>query len=390
VRRLEFEFGPGIAHTNDEGFLFQTRLEGVESEWSLPHAQAAREFTGLPHGSYVFLARAMDRFGRTGEPLQFAFTLRAPWYATPWAIAAWIAALVLIVAATMRLRLRNLQRQTERLNELVNERTRELSLSNTARSEFLDGLSHEIRRPINGIVSLTRKFEEEGLAPAQREHVRLLRLGGESLMRVFNDVLNFSKTEYGAVPVEERPFSLRKLLTAAIAECGAAGPPPTLHLPDGVADTFLGDDSKLLTIVSNFLANTQKYAPDAPVEITASCLDAGGDACDVLIEVADGGPGVPAEEQELIFKRFVRGSIAKRTRVPGTGIGLATCRLTARLIGGSVGVESPSEHALQRGWPGPGATFFLKIKLKKHPAALTSAAAGLPESVRSPSRSRSE
>ncbi|HEY5553074.1 MAG TPA: ATP-binding protein, partial [Opitutaceae bacterium] len=337
-----------------------------------------------------FLARALDRFGRTGEPLRYAFTLRAPWYATSWALAVWFALIVLLVAAIMRLRLRNLRRQAERLNELVNERTRELSLSNTARSEFLDGLSHEIRRPINGIVSLIRRFEETGLTPAQREHARLLRLGGESLMRVFNDVLNFSKMEYGAVTVDERPFALRQLLTAAIAECGGACPAPMVHLPDGVADAFLGDESKLMTIVGNFLANTQKYAPDAPVEVTAVCASAGDDGCDVLVEVADGGPGVPPDEQELIFKRFVRGSLAKQARVPGTGIGLATCRLTARLIGGSVGVESPSEHAQQRGWPGPGATFFLKVRLRRDPSPITPPGEAPRESAQSPSRSRSE
>ncbi|MBL9215484.1 MAG: hypothetical protein JNG83_08420, partial [Opitutaceae bacterium] len=60
-----------------------------------------------------------------------------------------------------------------------------------------------------------------------------------------------------------------------------------------------------------------------------------------------------------------RGSRAKQARVPGTGIGLATCRAMARLMGGSVGVESPSERAREHGWPGPGATFFVRVPLRR-------------------------
>jgi light-regulated signal transduction histidine kinase (bacteriophytochrome) len=65
----------------------------------------------------------------------------------------------------------------------------------------------------------------------------------------------------------------------------------------------------------------------------------------------------------------IRGSRARAERVPGTGIGLAMCRAMARLLGGSVGVESPSELARERGWPGPGATFFVRVPLARAGAA---------------------
>ncbi len=378
VSRLEFRFAASVS---DPRLLFQTRLSGVEENWSVPSPSAQREFTGLAPGSYELQLRAVDRFGRIGPVTGYAFRLAAPWYLRAPALAGWVLLLAVVARGAVKWRVRRLKLQAARLEQLVNDRTRELSLSNTARAEFLDSLSHELRRPLNGILSLIRRLEETSLSDRQREHAQLLRQGTESLARVCDEVLNFSALEYGAVALEERPFRLGGLLEAVVAEFGGAGPAPAVHLPADLADEFTGDYAKLKTVVGNFLANAQKHAAGAPVEIAASCTAMPGGGANVLIEVADGGPGVPAEEQELIFKRFVRGSHAKQHRVPGTGIGLATCRAMARLMGGSVGVESPSDRAREHGWPGPGSTFFVRVPLRRTAPGPASSAAAPRESA---------
>lgn len=362
VSRLEFIFSASV---QDPNLLFQSRLVGVEAAWSPPSPSPQREFTGLAPGTYELQLRAVDRFGRTGAVTGYAFHLDAPWYWRTPALACWALLLIVVGRAAMKWRVRQLKRQAARLEQLVNERTRELSLSNTARAEFLDSLSHELRRPLNGILSLIRHLEESSLSARQREHAQLLRQGTESLARVCDEVLNFSALEYGAVPLEERPFLIGELLERAIAEFGGAGPRPVVRLPADWVDGFVGDETKLRTVVGNFLANAQKHAAGSPVEIGVSSSPGPDDRANLLIEVVDGGPGIPAEEQELIFKRFVRGSQAKQSKVPGTGIGLATCRAMARLMNGSVGVESPSERARDHGWPGPGSTFFVRVPLRR-------------------------
>src|SRR5262249_4865459 len=108
------------------------------------------------------------------------------------------------------------------------------------------------------------------------------------------------------------------------------------------------------------VSNALKYAPGSPIEIVIMATERSDDKVDLLVEVIDHGSGVPVEEQELIFKKFVRGSTARSADVPGSGIGLATCSMMARLLGGSVGIDS---H------PGRGATFFLKIALPRATAA---------------------
>jgi len=148
----------------------------------------------------------------------------------------------------MRWRLRRLKRQAERLNHLVNVRTRELSLSNTAKSEFLENISHEIRNPLNGITGLIDLLDETGLSDAQRAHARSLKECSESLSRVFHEVLNFSKLEYGYVSLEEGRFSLTALLESVCAIFQAAptgrGSTVTVHRPADFRGRFLGRRSQ--------------------------------------------------------------------------------------------------------------------------------------------------
>ena len=380
VKRMEFVFAVGAALTTDSAFSYQTRLEGIEREWSSPHNTPDREFTGLPAGQYAFTVRAVDRFGRPGPPLRYNFAVEAAWYRRPWTFALDAAIAALLVWAVVRWRVHQLQRQTERLNRLVNDRTRELSLSNTAKSEFLENISHEIRNPLNGIVGLINLLEEKSLSGPEREHAQALKECSENLTRVFNEVLNFSKLEYGYVTLEERAFqlaglldSVRNLFSGPAAQQGST---IAARFPSGFADGFWGDDGKIKTIVGNFVGNALKYAPGTPVELVVTIDEAAEGKAEVLIEVIDRGPGVPPEEQELIFKKFVRGSNRQIVQAPGAGIGLATCRLLAKLLGGSVGIESPAPVHTANGEPadgsretGPGSLFFLKLTLARHEAA---------------------
>ncbi len=123
-----------------------------------------------------------------------------------------------------------------------------------------------------------------------------------------------------------------------------------------VPDRLVGDEEKIESILGSFVANALKYAPGSPVELLIQCSSSDDFGADLTFNVTDRGPGIPHGEQELIFKKFARGSRAKAERAIGSGLGLATCRVLAELLGGHVGVESE---------PGHGATFFLALRLKR-------------------------
>jgi signal transduction histidine kinase/response regulator of citrate/malate metabolism len=358
VKRVDFRFAVPAA-AGGETYYYQTQLRGVDQQWTPPTRSAARQFAGLAPGAYAFRVRVVDRFGRTGSATAWAFRLAAPWYQTP---AAWIGyglGALLVVAGGVRWRLSRMKQLNERLNRLVAERTRELELSNTAKSEFLENISHELRNPLNGMMGMIGELAEERLQGPDRGVLRTLQACSGQMAQAFEDVLGFSKLEYGYVKVERKPFQLQRTLAEVVAllgpVAGQRGNRLSVVWPEGLGEWFVGDAGKIKTVVGNFVSNALKYAPGTPVEIKveAQPVTAGGGPeamAHLLIEVTDQGPGVPLDEQELIFKKFVRGAGAKA--VAGTGLGLATCHVLAKLMNGSVGVEST---------PGRGSTFYLRV-----------------------------
>jgi len=372
LRSLEFGFSAAQPMEPEPSVYYQTRLVGAELDWSPPQRKTSREFTGLAPGSYTFLVRRYDRYGRIGTPISFPFVVLPPWYQRWPSRLAFAGVLAALAWLLFRWRVQALRSQTARLNRLVAKRTRELELSNTAKSEFLENISHEIRNPLNGIVGLTRLLHAASLGPAERQLAASLQASAEHLRRVSEDVLDLSKAEFGNLALNETAFSLRHLLREVVSHhaeaARLAGAELRLAVNQPASDLFVGDQSKIRTVVSNFIANAVKYAPGGPVEVRADWTDEPdkGEASptQVFIAVTDTGPGVPAEEQELIFQKFVRGTEAKRREAAGSGIGLATCRTLARRMEGSVTIESPPSSPLSGG-RGPGAAFLLWLPLRR-------------------------
>jgi signal transduction histidine kinase/CheY-like chemotaxis protein/HPt (histidine-containing phosphotransfer) domain-containing protein len=350
---------------------YQTRLAPIEPDWSPPGHLHERDFTGLAPGRYTFLARRVDRYGRAGEPVSYPFAVAAPWYARWPALVG--GGLVLATAGwgLLRWRLRRLRAQRDRLDRLVAHRTRELELSNTAKSEFLENISHEIRNPLNGIVGLVNLLQPARLAPAEREVAQSLKASADHLRRVSEEVLDFSQLESGYVTVEHRPFALASTLGQVVelhaGTARAKGTTISLQVPADDGHEFLGDAAKLRTIVGNFLGNALKYAPGSPVEVRADWTEDADGTVQLFVAVTDRGPGLPVEEQELVFQKFVRGSGAKAAGATGSGFGLAICRTLARRMGGNVGVESPV-GAGSGGRPRAGASFHVWLPLRRVPA----------------------
>jgi CheY-like chemotaxis protein/HPt (histidine-containing phosphotransfer) domain-containing protein/anti-sigma regulatory factor (Ser/Thr protein kinase) len=220
-------------------------------------------------------------------------------------------------------------------------------------------------------------LRELALGEREQDLVRSLRACSKSLARVFDDVLKFARLEHGHVTLAEKPF----VLGTMVAEVAALFRVPARQRGSEIAirregdplDHFIGDAEKIETILSNFVGNALKYAPGSPIDILVQCSRVGDHGADVTINVTDRGPGIPPDEQELIFEKFARGSLAKRHHASGTGLGLATCRALATLLGGHVAVESPT-HLHEHG----GSTFFLALQLKRDPApdSAVAAAAG--------------
>jgi signal transduction histidine kinase/CheY-like chemotaxis protein/streptogramin lyase len=357
----------GLSFTAPARVRFLHRLEGFDKDW-VPGDQRFAYYTNLKPGRYrfqVIAANADGVWNDQGEAIRFH--QKAHLYQTGWAYALATVVALAIVTGAYRWRVASLKRDKERLERGIADHTRELraakeqaEAATRARTEFLENISHEIRNPLNGIIGLVGMMREAQPDQGCQEIARSLNACAKSLARVFDAVLNFSKLEHGHVAVRENAFSLSALVNGVAdlfrtSERGKSIQILITKEGDEI-DRVVGDEEKIETILSNFISNALKHAPGSPIELCVQFDHATEYGADVTFLVTDHGPGIPAEEQEAVFQKFVRGQRAKQQRASGTGLGLATCRALAELLGGHVAVESE---------PGQGATFFLTLRLKR-------------------------
>jgi signal transduction histidine kinase/ligand-binding sensor domain-containing protein/CheY-like chemotaxis protein len=339
---------------------FKYRLAGYDREWIDAGARRTAYYTHLPPGDYRFQVQACNDDGvwnTDGDSIQLV--QQPHFYQLWWFYFCLALAGGGVALGIYRWRTAVLRRENEKLNRLVAERTRELELSNTAKTEFLETVSHEIRNPLNGLKGLLTQLKSFRPGAAERELMDAILACTRSLTRVFEDVLAHARLEHGHLDLHENAFRIGALLDDVARSfawpAAQSRSPIHVQLPPDFADGFIGDENKIKTIIENFVGNAVKYAPGAPIELRAEAYAGEGPLRDVHLEVCDHGPGIPSDEQRLIFRKFVRGTDAKQNRVPGTGLGLATCEVLARTLGGQVGVESEVGH---------GAVFFLRVPLR--------------------------
>ncbi len=250
----------------------------------------------------------------------------------------------------------DLRRHRDHLNELVQSRTGEYlaakvlaEASSRAKSRFLANMSHELRTPLHAILSfsdLGRKRAASASVEKVVSYFDSIRTSGRRLTRLIDDLLDLAKLEAGRTVLEVSQVGMTALVNAALSELGPVIEERGVRIDlfcTARDDTLSVDAVRIRQLLRNLVSNAVKFSPVAGVvriEIEDAVLDAATDATSggiaaLRISVVDLGVGIPADELESVFEKFVE-STKSRTGAGGIGLGLAVCREIVALHEGRV------------------------------------------------------
>lgn len=247
-----------------------------------------------------------------------------------------------------------------------------------AKSDFLAQMSHELRTPLNGVIGLADALAEGDLGAREQALTNTIRQSGQSLLAILNDLLDLSKIEAGKLTIENAAFDPRALVDGIEQTWREAAAARNTTLRTAIAGDLPawleGDEFRIRQVLNNFVSNAVKFTEDGRVSLTLHGERSGGSAR-LRFLVEDTGAGIPEASRASVFEPFEQGGAGIAKQYGGTGLGLPICRDLARLMGGSVALESSGDE---------GSVFSLTLCLPEAdaPAAERSAAAACVSGLR--------
>ena len=229
-----------------------------------------------------------------------------------------------------------------------------------AKGEFLATMSHEIRTPLNGIIPMLDLLMNSKLPPDQQDFLRTAYTSSRQMLRIVDDILDYSKLEANKLQLEATSFNLRDLLDSIIRlmekPAEAKGLRLTMQLDPSVRLAVRGDPVRLRQILTNLISNALKFTERGTVNLLVSRKGETRTQHELRFDIRDTGIGISADNAKNLFRAFAQADASTTRLYGGTGLGLVICKRIVDLMGGSIGVESES---------GRGATFWFEIPLLK-------------------------
>ncbi|MFB3764900.1 MAG: ATP-binding protein [Methanotrichaceae archaeon] len=231
-----------------------------------------------------------------------------------------------------------------------------------AKAAFLANMSHELRTPLNAVIGFSSLLLADNLTQEQKEDIERIRNGGEALLSIISDILEFSKAEKEKVKLELQPLSLKACIEESLDMVAVQANDKGLNLAYTIAygtpDIIIGDPGRLRQILANLLSNAVKFTDAGDISVSVSSETIEGDKRQITFAVTDTGIGMPQDKMDRLFKPFAQLEYTISRKRDGAGLGLAICKKLVELMDGEIWAESEE---------GIGSTFRFTIQAEAIP-----------------------
>ena len=263
-----------------------------------------------------------------------------------------------------------LEQETQRREQLAQqnielaEARHEAETATKMKSSFLATMSHEIRTPMNAVLGMTGLLSDTELSAMQRDFVETVRVSGENLLTLINEILDFSKLEAKELELEEIDFNLTNAVEEVADLLAMLAQTKGLELASLIyrdVPLFLrGDIARLRQVLTNLVSNAIKFTKDGEVIIKVALQSETETTANIEFRVTDTGIGIPAAAQQKLFQPFTQVDASTTRKYGGTGLGLAICKQLVDLMKGQIGIDSQD---------GKGSQFWFTVPFGKQSAS---------------------
>lgn len=213
-----------------------------------------------------------------------------------------------------------------------------------AKQQFLSNMSHEIRTPMNAIIGFTKVLLKTELSAKQKEYLLAIKMSGDALIVLINDILDLAKVDAGKMTFEQTPFKMAASISAMIHLFEAKILEKNLKLvkeyDNNIPEVLVGDPVRLHQIILNLVSNAVKFTAKGKITVSVCLVSEDEKKATVRFSVADTGIGIPEAKIGKIFENFQQASSGTSRIYGGTGLGLAIVKQLVEPQGGTISVKS--------------------------------------------------
>jgi signal transduction histidine kinase/DNA-binding response OmpR family regulator len=230
-----------------------------------------------------------------------------------------------------------------------------------AKQQFLSNMSHEIRTPMNAIIGFTKVMLKTDLSEKQEEYLTAIKVSGDALIVLINDILDLAKVEAGKMSFEKTPFKLAASISSMLHLFETKVQEKNLKLvkeyDSNIPDVLVGDPVRLHQIILNLVSNAVKFTTNGIITVSVRQIESVADeVATIKFAVTDTGIGIEENTLDRIFENFQQASSGTSRLFGGTGLGLAIVKQLVEQQGGTISVESKIDE---------GSTFSFVLNFQK-------------------------